>query len=180
MGIGQTKLTLKNLKTMKKIGILSDTHSFLHPKIFDFFKDVDEIWHAGDFGDMETADQLKNFKPLRGVYGNIDNTVVHRAFPLFNIFNIEKVKVLMTHVCGHPDHYLFHVKEVIQQEKPDIVVAGHSHILKISHDKPNQLLFINPGAAGITGIHQKITFVRFVIDGKTPKDMEVFETAKTA
>ena len=163
---------------MKKIGILSDTHSFLHPKLFDFFKNVDEIWHAGDFGDTETADRLKNFKPLRGVYGNIDNAVLHRMFPLYNIFNIEEVKVLMTHVCGYPENYLFHVKEIIRQEKPNLVVAGHSHILKIIHDKPNQLLFINPGAAGMTGIHQRITFVRFILDGMNFRDMEIFETSK--
>ena len=163
---------------MKKIGILSDTHSFLHPKLFDFFKNVDEIWHAGDFGDLETADRLKEFKPLRGVYGNIDNNLVRQSFPLFNIFEIEGVKVLITHIGGYPKNYPDHVVETIRREKPNIFVAGHSHILKIIHDKQNKLLFINPGAAGNSGIHHRITAVRFVLDGKTPRDMEVLETAK--
>ena len=163
---------------MKKIGILSDTHSFLHPKVFDFFKDVDEIWHAGDFGDAETAEKLKTFKPLRGVSGNIDNAALHRSFPMFNTFNIEDVKVLMTHNGGYPGHYHPHVLELIRKEQPDIVVAGHSHILKIIHDKPHNLFYINPGAAGVTGIHQYITLVRFDIDGREFRNMEIFETQK--
>jgi len=163
---------------MKKIGILSDTHSFLHPKLFEFFKDVDEIWHAGDFGDIETAERLQKFKPLRGVYGNIDNTLVRCSFPLFNVFDIEGVKVVITHIGSYLGNYPDHVLEVIHEEKPDIFVAGHSHILKITHDKQNRLLFINPGAAGLQGIHYRITLVRFVVDGTEFRDMEIFETEK--
>jgi len=163
---------------MKKIGILSDTHSFLHPKLFDFFKDVDEIWHAGDFGSVETAEQLQNFKPLRGVYGNIDNAMLHRMFPLFNMFEIEGVKVILTHIGGYPEHYPNYVLDTLRKEKPHIFVAGHSHILKIIHDKQHNFLYINPGAAGIQGIHQRITFVRFVLDGMIFRDMEIFETQK--
>jgi len=164
---------------MKKIGVISDTHLFLHPKMFEFFKDVDEIWHAGDFGDIVTAEQIEKFKPLRGVYGNIDDTLVRRSFPLFNVFRVEKVKVLMTHICGYPEHYPLNVLEMIRKEKPDMVIGGHSHILKIIHDKQNQLLFVNPGAAGMYGIHQLITFVRFVVDGKDIREMEIFETKKS-
>ncbi|MCL2511358.1 MAG: metallophosphatase family protein [Bacteroidales bacterium] len=163
---------------MKKIGILSDTHSYLHPKLFEFFKDVDEIWHAGDFGSVETAEQLQQFKPLRGVYGNIDNAALHRSFPLFNIFEIESVKVILTHIGGSPRHYPAYVVETLRKEKPQIFVAGHSHILKITHDKQHNFLFINPGAAGLQGIHHRITFVRFAITGMTFHDMEIFETAK--
>jgi len=164
---------------MKKIGILSDTHSYIHPKLFDFFKDVDEIWHCGDFGNIETAERLEKFKPLRGVHGNIDDTTVRRFFPQYNIFNIEEVKVLITHIGGYPENYPCNVLEIIRKEKPGLFIAGHSHILKIIYDKQNQLLFINPGAAGITGIHHVITFVRFVIDGKDIRDMEIFETQKS-
>ena len=164
---------------MKKIGILSDTHSYLHPKLFDFFKDADEIWHCGDFGNIETAERLEKFKPLRGVHGNIDDTTVRRSFPQFNIFYIEEVKVLITHIGGYPENYPYNVLEIIRKEKPSLFIAGHSHILKIIYDKQNQLLFINPGAAGITGIHHVITFVRFVIDGKDIRDMEIFETQKS-
>jgi putative phosphoesterase len=163
---------------MKKIGILSDTHTFLHPKLFDFFKDVDEIWHAGDFGNIETAERLQKFKPLRGVFGNIDDTLVRRSFTMFNIFDIEDVKVLITHIGGYSENYPYAVSELIRKEKPNIFVAGHSHILKIIPDKRHNLLFINPGAAGISGIHQRITFVRFVIDGKDFRDMEIFETPR--
>jgi putative phosphoesterase len=162
-----------------KIGVISDTHSFLHPKLFDFFKDVDEIWHSGDFGDIETVERLEKFKPLRGVYGNIDNNLVRHSFPLFNVFDIEKVKVLITHIGGYPGNYPDYVLSVIHKEKPDIFVAGHSHILKIIYDKRKKLTFINPGAAGISGIHRVITFVRFSLDGKKLYDMEIFETAKS-
>ena len=164
---------------MKTIGILSDTHSFLHPKVLDFFKDVDEIWHAGDFGNIETVERLQKFKPLRGVFGNIDDTSVRHSFPQFNLFDIEDVKVLITHIGGYPEHYFASALDVIRKEKPNIFVAGHSHILKIINDKPHQLLFINPGAAGIYGIHDRITCVRFTIEGKDFHNMEVFETKKT-
>ena len=163
---------------MKKIGILSDTHSFLLPQMFDFFKDVDEIWHAGDFGNIETVENLQKFKPLRGVSGNIDDAQLHRYFPMFNLFDIEDVKVLMTHIGGYPAHYPAHVKKLILTEKPNIFVAGHSHILKIIYDQQHQLLFINPGAAGISGFHQRITAVRFTVEGKKFSDMEIFETQK--
>ncbi|MCL2040726.1 MAG: metallophosphatase family protein [Bacteroidales bacterium] len=163
---------------MKKIGVISDTHTFLHPKLFDFFKDVDEIWHAGDFGNIETADRLQAFKPLRGVYGNIDDTLVRRSFPQFNVFRAEEAKVVITHIGGYPEHYYDNALEIIRKEKPDIFIAGHSHILKIIYDKPNQLLFINPGAAGLHGIHHVITFVRFTLDKTDIRDVEIFETKK--
>ena len=163
---------------MKKIGIISDTHCYLHPKVLDFFKDVDEIWHAGDFGNIETAERLQQFKPLRGVFGNIDDTLVRRSFPKFNLFDIEDIKVLITHIGGYPDHYYADILALIRKEKPDIFVAGHSHILKIIYDQQHQLLFINPGAAGSYGVHQRITAVRFTVDGKKFSDMEIFETQK--
>jgi predicted phosphodiesterase len=121
---------------------------------------------------------LKKFKKLRAVHGNIDDMFLMREFPLFNVFSVENVKVVITHIGGYPENYPFNVMEIIKKEKPNIFVAGHSHILKIMHDEQNQLLFINPGAAGQYGIHHVITMVRFVIDGTDISDMEIFETKK--
>ena len=160
---------------MKKIGILSDTHCTLIPQLFDFFKDVDELWHAGDIGNIKTADALAEFKPLRAVHGNIDDHVVRMQYPEDLFFHIEDVDVYMTHIGGYPGHYMSVVKGILEKAKPDLYICGHSHILKVMYDKQLNLLHINPGAAGNSGFHNKVTFVRMVIDGKTFKDLEIFE-----
>ena len=160
---------------MKKIGILSDTHRTLIPQLFHFFKDVDELWHAGDIGSIETADALAAFKPLRAVHGNIDDYVVRMQYPEDLFFHVEDVEVFMTHIGGYPDHYVPEVKTILKVKKPDLFICGHSHILKVMYDKKLNLLHINPGAAGNSGFQKQITFIRMVIDGKTFKDMEIFE-----
>lgn len=163
---------------MKRIGLISDTHSFLDEKIFHHFKDCNEIWHAGDFGNAAIAERLKNFKPLRGVYGNIDGNDIRSEFPEENIFMCEDVKVYMKHIGGYPGRYERGVKEQIIKEKPQLFISGHSHILKIIYDEQLQCLHINPGAAGLQGWHKVKTLVRFVIDGKEIKNCEVIELGK--
>ncbi|MEI6696006.1 MAG: metallophosphoesterase family protein [Bacteroidota bacterium] len=163
---------------MTKIGLLSDTHTYLHPKIFEFFKDCHQIWHAGDIGNLSTATQLNEFKPLTAVYGNIDDHVLRSIYPENQLFICEEVKVYMTHIGGYPGKYSFQVKQRIQQEKPDLFISGHSHILKVMYDQKNNLLHMNPGAAGKSGFHQIITLLRFQIEGKNIKDLEIMELDK--
>jgi phosphoesterase, MJ0936 family len=160
---------------MLRIGLMSDSHGCIQPKIFDFFKDVDEIWHAGDIGNIQTAESLAAFKPLRAVHGNIDDHIVRMQYPEDLFFNIEDVNVYMTHIGGYPDHYLPEIKHVLMDRKPDLFVCGHSHILKVMFDEKLNLLHINPGAAGNSGFHKKITMIRFAIDGKEFRNMEIFE-----
>jgi len=160
---------------MKKIGLLSDTHSYLDEKIFEYFAEVDEIWHAGDIGSIEVLDTLEAFKPLRPVYGNIDNADIRVRCPLNNIFECEEVKVWITHIGGYPGRYNKRVREEMLLNAPDLFITGHSHILKIMPDKKYDLLHINPGACGIVGFHKMKTMVRFVIDGKKITNMEVIE-----
>ena len=160
---------------MKRIGILSDTHGTIIPQVFDFFKDVDEIWHAGDLGNITVAEQLEAFKPLRAVHGNIDDYIVRLQYPEDLFFQVEDVHVYMTHIGGYPGHYMPEVKIILEKKKPDLFVCGHSHILKVIYDKKLDLLHLNPGAAGNTGFQKKTTMIRFAIDGKQFKDMEIFE-----
>ncbi len=160
---------------MKRIGLLSDTHCHIDEKIINFFKDCDELWHAGDIGNIETADKIAKYKPLKAVYGNIDGHEVRIVYPKIQSFTCENVKVLMTHIGGYPGKYEKGMKALIKNEKPDIFISGHSHILKVIYDKKNDLLHINPGAAGKSGLHKYQTVVRFVIEGKKIKDLEVFE-----
>lgn len=163
---------------MKRIGILSDTHGVIIPQVFDFFKDVDEVWHAGDIGNIETAEQLEAFKPLRAIHGNIDDHIVRLQYPEDLFFQVEDVRVYMTHIGGYPGHYLPEVRYLLQEKRPELYVCGHSHILKVIYDKKLNLLHVNPGAAGLSGFHKKITMIRFAIDGKEIKDMEIFEKDK--
>jgi putative phosphoesterase len=161
------------------IGLISDTHGYLDPKIYDYFNSCDEIWHAGDFGTIEVSDELEKFKPLKGVYGNIDGTELRKVHPLIQCFEIEGLKVLMTHIGGYPGKYYPKIKELFNTEKPDIFICGHSHILKIMRDKNyNNMLFINPGAAGKEGFHKIKTMVRFNLDKGKISDMEVIELGK--
>lgn len=160
---------------MTKVGLLSDTHGWLHPRVFDFFKDCDIILHAGDIGNIETADDLTSFKPFRAVYGNIDDFRVRQQFPEILFINIEDVKVLMTHIGGYPGHYANGIRELIIEHKPNLFISGHSHILKVVQDKKYKLLHLNPGAAGKSGFHAVITMMRFNINGATINDLEILE-----
>jgi putative phosphoesterase len=160
---------------MKRIGLLSDTHTYLHPGIFEFFRDCDEVWHAGDIGNLETITRLAAFKPVKAVYGNIDGQAVRASCPEVQRFMCEDVNVLMIHIGGYPGRYEKKAKILIEKEHPDIFISGHSHILKVMPDKKYNLLHINPGAAGKFGLHQKITFLRFVIDGNDIRDLEISE-----
>ncbi len=160
---------------MKRIGLLSDTHGFLDDAVFRHFEQCDEIWHAGDFGNAGVADTLLQFKPLRGVYGNIDGQDVRVLYPEINTFMCEDVKVMIKHIGGYPPKYNPETKKQIIAEKPLLFISGHSHILKIMYDDKLQCLHINPGAAGRQGWHQLKTLVRFVIDKKDIKQCEVIE-----
>lgn len=160
---------------MKRIGVLSDTHGVIIPQVYSFFKDVDEMWHAGDIGNITTAEQLEAFKPLRAVYGNIDDHIVRLQYPEDLFFRVEDVNVYMTHIGGYPGHYMPEVRILLQDKKPDLYICGHSHILKVIYDQQLRLLHVNPGAAGTSGFHKRITMVRFTIDGKNIKDMEIFD-----
>jgi len=158
-----------------KIGIISDTHGWIHPRLFEHFKEVDEIWHAGDIGNIETADILAAFKPLRAVYGNIDNAAVRRVYKENLKFKAEETSIWITHIGGTPGHYDKRVKDWLMQNPPDIFICGHSHIAKVMHDKKPGLLYINPGAAGYYGFHLFMTAIRLQIDGKVIHDMELIE-----
>jgi len=163
---------------MIRIGLLSDTHTYIHSRIFESFKDCDEIWHAGDIGNIETAKKLDDFKPLRAVFGNIDGQNLRHIYPETLIFNCEEVKILMKHIGGYPGKYEKSAREMIELEKPNLFISGHSHILKVMYDKQHQLLHINPGAAGKFGLHQVITMVRFTISGSEIKDLEIIKLRK--
>lgn len=163
---------------MKKIGLLSDTHSYLDPEILlNYFKDVDEIWHAGDIGEITlVTDILKKHKPLRCVYGNIDNHIARAEFPLDDRFICEGLNIWITHIGGFPGRYDRRIKEELKQNPPDIFICGHSHILRVMRDaKLNNMLVINPGAAGIHGFHKIRTAMRFTLENKTIKNVEVIE-----
>lgn len=160
---------------MKNIGLLSDTHGFFDPKLISFFKDCDEIWHAGDIGDTSTADSLESFKTFKAVYGNIDGTELRTRYPLHCRFNCEEVDVWITHIGGYPGNYDRSVRVQIFSNPPDLFISGHSHILKIIHDKKLDLLHINPGSAGKNGFHTVRTAVRFKISKKRIHDMEIWE-----
>lgn len=163
---------------MKKVGILSDTHGFLNPVLFDFFKDCDEIWHAGDWGDLETFQKLQAFKPLRTVWGNIDGRELRMEMPEINRFIVEELSVCIMHIGGYPEKYSPACKKELTETTPDILVCGHSHILKVMKDKKLNLMFFNPGAAGIKGFHQVCTALRLKIEGKRMFDLEVWEVPR--
>jgi uncharacterized protein len=160
---------------MVKIGLMSDTHSFLDERIFDFFSEVDEIWHAGDIGNPDVVDKLEAFKPLRAVYGNIDNAAMRLRYPLDNRWETEGMRVWMTHIGGYPGRYNPRVREELKLDAPDIFICGHSHILKVISDKQFHLLHINPGACGNEGFHKVKTLVRFEISNGKIQNMNVVE-----
>jgi putative phosphoesterase len=163
---------------MKRIGLISDTHGFLDETVFTHFKDCDEIWHAGDFGDGSISTRLEEEKPLRGVYGNIDGQPLKGIFPEQLVFMCEEVKVMIRHIGGSPPRYNPETKKQLLLHKPQLFISGHSHILKVIYDPAIQCLHMNPGAAGKHGWHKMRTLIRFVIDGKEMKDCEVIELGK--
>lgn len=163
---------------MKRIGILSDTHGYIPPQLYEFFKDCDELWHAGDWGDLKTLDAIRNFKPLKTVWGNIDDKAIRLEMPEYTLFDCENLKVLMIHIGGYPGKYSSKCLELIKLNCPDVMVCGHSHILKVMRDKTYGLMHINPGACGYKGFHSISTAIRFVVDGNQMKDMEVWEIPK--
>ncbi|MFC1732681.1 metallophosphoesterase family protein [candidate division KSB1 bacterium] len=164
---------------MKKISLISDTHNSIHPDLYKHFETGDEIWHAGDIGSSELVESLRKIKPLKAVYGNIDGQDVRSLCPMVEIFRCERIKVLMIHIGGYPGRYEKVVRELIPVEKPDLFISGHSHILKVMYDSKYQLLHMNPGAAGRSGLHQKITMLQFIIDGKEIKDLDVIEIGRS-
>lgn len=160
---------------MKKILLLSDTHGYIDDTIIKYVKQVDEVWHAGDIGDLAVTDQIIKYKPLKAVYGNIDDTKARAEFPLNLRFICEGIDVWITHKGGYPPKYNGRVREILKNNPPDLFICGHSHILKVIPDKKINLLHMNPGAIGKHGFHQKRTMLRFKIDGTQIKDLEVIE-----
>lgn len=163
---------------MTRIGLISDTHGWLDPAVFSYFEACDEIWHGGDFGTAEVIEQLQRFKPLKAVYGNIDDGPIRQLFPEDNFFTCEEVNVYMRHIGGYPGKYAPGVKANIRQHASGLFISGHSHILKVMYDNDLHCLHMNPGAAGNQGWHQVRTLIRFAIDGKNIKDCEVIELGK--
>jgi putative phosphoesterase len=160
---------------MTKILLLSDTHSFIGDDILKYVKQADEVWHAGDIGDLKVTDAIKKLKPLRAVYGNIDNAEARLEFPEHLKFRCEGVKVWITHIGGYPGRYAPAVRNQIRIHTPDLFICGHSHILKVINDKKLKLLHMNPGAAGTHGFHKVRTMLRFEITGEKIQSLEVIE-----
>ncbi len=161
---------------MKRIGVLSDTHGVLAPQVFSFFADCDELWHAGDIG-PGVLEPLREFKPVRAVWGNCDSMVLHYELQERLFFECDGLRVLMTHIGGWPGHYPYELRRTLELAQPDIFVCGHSHILRVMYDHDYNFLHINPGAAGRQGFHRVATLVRFVID-QQPKQLEIMELDK--
>ena len=163
---------------MKQIVLLSDTHHTLDERFFSHFENADEIWHAGDIGSLDVTDQLKNFAPVRAVFGNIDNHKIRAHFKKTLLFRCEDVKVMMTHIGGYPNRYAKGIKERLEEIQADLFICGHSHILKVMYDKKIKTMHMNPGAIGDFGIHQVKTVLCFTIDGKDIKELRVVEFPK--
>lgn len=161
-----------------RIGLLSDTHGWLDPAVFDYFAECDEVWHAGDIGTMDVLEQLEAFRPVRAVYGNIDDAQIRTATVENQIFTLEGLSVVMTHIGGYPGRYNARVRELLDTHQPDLYICGHSHILKVMPDHKRQLLHINPGACGRHGFHKMRTLVRFAIRDEKVTDLEVVELGK--
>jgi putative phosphoesterase len=160
---------------MKKILLISDTHSYIDEKIIQYARESDEVWHAGDIGDIKVTDELKKVATLRAVYGNIDNSIIRAEYAENLRFTCEGVKIWITHIGGYPNRYYHKIKEEINNNPPDIFICGHSHILKVINDKKLNLLHINPGAIGNQGFHQVRTMVRFKITKGEIINLEVIE-----
>lgn len=163
---------------MKRIGLLSDTHSYLDNRMIDLLGECDEIWHAGDIGNCLVTDRLMEVKPLKAVYGNIDGYEIRLQFPHLLRFNCEELDVLMTHIGGYPGHYDRNLLPTLKTNPPGLLITGHSHILRVIYDHKLRFLFVNPGAAGQHGFHRVRTLVRFTVDGQQVRNLEVVEMGK--
>jgi putative phosphoesterase len=163
---------------LTRIGLISDTHSYLDPKVAEHFADCDEIWHAGDIGELAVITELEKLKPVQAVFGNIDDKTIQAKYPEDLWLNVEGFSILITHIAGAPPNYNPRLKKILKDRTPDILICGHSHILKIIRDKARNLIFINPGAAGQQGFHQMRTLVRFTLHQKEIQNMEVIELGK--
>jgi hypothetical protein len=163
---------------MTKILLLSDTHSYMDNDILKYVKQADEVWHAGDIGDLKVSDAIKQLKPLKAVYGNIDDAKMRVEFPENNRFMCEGVDVWITHIGGYPKAYNVRVRDAIRINPPKLFICGHSHILKVMPDKKLNLLHMNPGAVGKHGFHKVRTMLRFTIDGSKIDNLEVIEFPK--
>lgn len=163
---------------MTRIGLISDTHGFLDDAVFRHFEHCDEIWHAGDLGTLAIAEKLAAFKPFRAVYGNIDDATIRSQFPEQLTFSCENVKVMIRHICGSPPKYNAETKKILLDQQPALLIAGHSHILKVMYDEKIPCLYMNPGAAGKHGWHKMRTLIRFVIEADQMKNCEVIELGK--
>ncbi len=163
---------------MVKIGLLSDTHNFLDPRVHEHFKDRDEVWHAGDIGKPEILDELEARYQLRAVFGNIDGAALRSRIPEDQRFEREGMKIWMTHIGGKPGKYRKRILDGIREDPPDLFVCGHSHILKVEYDHEHGFLYMNPGAVGKEGFHKVRTILRFTLDNGEPKDLEAIELGK--
>ena len=162
-----------------RIGLISDTHSYLDPRVFTHFAECDEVWHAGDIGDMTLVNQFEQFKPFRAVFGNIDDRAIQTRFPEDLRFTCDGIRIWMTHIAGAPPHYNPRIKKALKNEVPDILICGHSHILRVKRDPSyGNMLYLNPGAAGNQGFHAVKTIMRFSIQNGVIADMEVIELGK--
>jgi len=166
---------------MKKIGVVSDTHGKkLEGGFIKFLNECDEIWHAGDIGNLGIIKNLELIKPVKAVYGNIDGPEIRYVWPEYQEFSCESVKIFMTHIGGKPGKYDPTVEPLLKNTSPDLFICGHSHILKIQYDNSRDFLFVNPGAAGVSGFHKVRTAVRFQIDGENIQEMEIYEMDRKA
>lgn len=166
-------------KPLLKIGLISDTHSHLDEKVFESFADVDEIWHAGDIGDIQLAKNLAAFKPFTAVYGNIDGREIRQDYPYHLVMEKEGFKILMVHIGGYPGQYEPRARKLIEEHRPQIFICGHSHILRVVKDeKYNNMMVMNPGAAGIEGFHKVKTLLRFTLDNGKITHMDAVELGK--
>jgi len=163
-----------------KILLISDTHSHLDKAVIKHIEEADEVWHAGDIGDIKLTDAIKKLKPLKAVYGNIDDHELRKEFPKNLVFNCEEVKVYMTHICGQPTNYLKEVKDILLLEKPKLFICGHSHILKVMYQQKYEVLHMNPGACGNHGFHQIKTVLRFEIEADQIKNLAIIELGNRA
>lgn len=163
-----------------KVGLLSDTHNFLDENIYKYFEECDEIWHAGDIGSIEIADQLSNFKLFRAVYGNIDGFSLRHKYPEELVFEIEGLRVFITHIGAYPPKYNRIIRSRLDEINPGLFICGHSHIAKIMNDTERKLLHINPGAAGRQGFHHMRSIVRFNILGGKIENIQLIELGKRA
>ena len=163
---------------MKKIALISDNHGYFGEEVKNITDNCDEIWHAGDIGSFESIDKLSQGQPIRAVYGNIDDYKIRAEFPEYLIFDSEEVRVLMIHIGGYPGKYSPTVRTLLKEHKPQLLICGHSHILKVARDPIYNLIYMNPGAYGIHGFHQFRTMLTFCIDGSSIHDVKVIEFGK--